>query len=106
MISVLMIAYGLPPEGNAGVYRSLRFVRHLPSFGWQPTIITLDTDAFERYDPSLLSQVPKEVEVIRVRNLDPWQGIPSETEPANTEATHQKKTLGCVVRITVTITQV
>jgi glycosyltransferase involved in cell wall biosynthesis len=73
MKSVLMIAYGFPPEGNAGVYRSLRFVRHLPSRGWQPTVITLETDFFERYDPSLLSQVPKEIEVIRVRNRDPWQ---------------------------------
>jgi glycosyltransferase involved in cell wall biosynthesis len=73
MKSVLMIAYGFPPEGNAGVYRPLRFVRHLPSLGWQPTVITLETDFFERYDPSLLSQVPKEIEVIRVKNRDPWQ---------------------------------
>ena len=27
MKSVLMIAYGFPPEGNAGVYRPLRFLR-------------------------------------------------------------------------------
>src|SRR5262245_57725434 len=75
MKSVLMIAYGFPPEGNAGVYRPLRFVRHLPSFGWHPTVITLDADVFERYDPFLLSQVPKEIEVIRVRNRDPWQAF-------------------------------
>src|SRR6266508_6733975 len=75
MKSVLMIAYGFPPEGNAGSYRPLRFVRHLRPFGWQPTVITLDTDFFERYDPSLLSLVPNGIELIRVRNRDPWQAF-------------------------------
>ena len=75
MKSVIMIARSFPPEGNAGAYRPLRFVRHLPTLGWQPIIITLETDFFERYDPSLLSQVPKEIEVIRVRNRDPWQAL-------------------------------
>ncbi len=70
-----MIAYGFPPEGNAGSYRPLRFVRHLRPFGWQPTVITLDTDFFERYDPSLLSLVPNGIELIRVRNRDPWQAF-------------------------------
>lgn len=70
-----MITHAFPPEGAAGVYRPLRFVRHLPSLGWHPTVITCDTDVFERYDPSLLSQVPKEVEVICVRNHDPWQAF-------------------------------
>jgi len=75
MKSVLMIAYGFPPEGNAGAYRPLRFVRQLPLFGWDPTVVTLDTESFERFDPTLLGLVPSEVEVIRVRNLDPWQAF-------------------------------
>jgi len=75
MKSVLMIAYYFPPEGNAGTLRPLRYVRHLPSRGWQPTVITLNTDSFERYDPSLLSMVPSEIEVIRVGNPDPWQAF-------------------------------
>jgi hypothetical protein len=77
MKSVIMIAHGFAPEGNAGTYRPLRFVRHLPSMGWQPTVITQDTDFYERYDPGLLGQVPKEIEVIRIRNRDPWQAFQS-----------------------------
>ena len=81
-----MIAYAFPPEGNAGAYRPLRFVRHLPALGWQPTIVTLETDLYERYDPSLLSQVPKEIEVIRVRNRDPWQALLAKrTQRARTQ---------------------
>jgi hypothetical protein len=75
MKSVIMIAYNFPPEGNAGTYRPLRFVRHLPSIGWQPTVITLETDFYERYDPKLLTLVPPEATVIRVRNPDPWKAF-------------------------------
>src|SRR5215467_5652537 len=75
MKSVLMIAYNFPPEGNAGAHRPLRFVRHLPSMGWSPTVITVQTDSYERYDSSLLARVPRDVEVIRVRNPDPWQAL-------------------------------
>jgi hypothetical protein len=42
MKSVVMIAYFFPPEGNVGSYRPLRFARHLPFFGWQPTVISID----------------------------------------------------------------
>src|ERR1044071_583434 len=75
MKSVVMIAHDFPPEGNAGAYRPLRFARPLPAFGWRPAVVTVDTDFFERYDPSLLSQLPSDVEVIRVPNRDPWQAF-------------------------------
>lgn len=75
MKSVIMIAHAFPPEGNAGAYRPLRFARHLPSFGWQPAIVTLDTEFFERYDPSLESRVPPGMEVVRVPNRDPWRAF-------------------------------
>src|SRR5215470_6266108 len=69
-----MIAYFFPPEANAGAHRPLRFVRNLPMLDWQPTVVTLATESYERYDLSLLQQVP-EVEVIRVRNRDPWRAF-------------------------------
>src|SRR5438309_10980438 len=75
MRSVIMIAYAFPPEGNAGVYRPLRFVRHLPAMGWNPSVISSDTNCYERYDPGLLGLVPSTTEVIRVRSRDPWQSI-------------------------------
>src|SRR5438093_6585684 len=75
MKTVLMIAYNFPPEGSAGAYRPLRFVRHLPSFGWLPIVISLATDVYGRYDPSLLDMVPRDTEVIRVRNPDLWNAL-------------------------------
>jgi hypothetical protein len=72
MKSVVIIAYGFPPEGNAGAYRPLRFARHLPALGWRPRVISLATDVYERYDPKLLSLLPDDTEVVRIRNPDPW----------------------------------
>jgi len=69
MKSVVMIAYNFPPEGNAGTYRPLRFVGHLLSIGWQPTVITLETDFYERYDSSLLSLVPEGIGRFREATL-------------------------------------
>jgi len=74
MKSVVMIAYDFPPEGHAGVYRPLRFVRHLPLFDWQPTVISAGGTEFARYDPGLLTQIPATIDVIRpTHRLDWWQ---------------------------------
>ena len=75
MKSVLMIAHDFPPEGNAGVYRPLRFVRSLPKFGWQPTVVSLAVNSYERYDPQLLAAVPATTKIIRVENHDPWRSF-------------------------------
>src|SRR4029078_13637748 len=75
MQSVVMIAYFFPPEGNAGAYRPPRFVRHLPSFGWHPMVVTLESDNYERYDTALLKKVPSGTEIIRVSNRDPWPAL-------------------------------
>jgi hypothetical protein len=75
MKSVVMIAYFFPPEGSAGTYRPLRFVRHLAKNGWRTSVIAADPYRYERYDPDLLSSVPSETEVVRVRARDPWQAL-------------------------------
>src|SRR5205809_6493754 len=75
MKSVLMIAYYIPPEGSAGVYRPLRFVRHLSKMDWSPTVITADPYDYERFDSDLLELLPRETEIVRVRGRDLWQAF-------------------------------
>ena len=75
MKNVVMIAYSFPPEGNAGAYRPLRFVRQLPNRGWIPTVISAIPSQYERYDPALLRMVPNEIEVIRIKAYDLWQAF-------------------------------
>src|SRR6478735_6096251 len=75
MKHAVMIAYNFPPEGNAGTYRPLRFVRQLPHLGWIPTVISAMPSQYERYDPALLKMVPNEIEVIRIKAYDLWQSF-------------------------------
>jgi len=75
MKSMVMIAYNFPPDGSAGVYRPLRFLRHLPGSGWHPTVVAADNRHQGRYDPGLLSLVSDQVEVIRIPGQDVWQSI-------------------------------
>ena len=75
--TVVMVTYFFPPEGQAGAYRPLRFVRHLSPVGWNAKIISALVHQYERYDPDLLAEVPNEMEVVRIRFCDPWQAIQS-----------------------------
>ena len=77
MKTVLMVSYSFPPEGQAGVYRSLRFVRHLSRLGWNVKVVSALVKQYERYDPDLLGQIPSSTEVNRIRFFDPWQAIQS-----------------------------
>jgi hypothetical protein len=74
---VVMIAYFFPPEGTAGSYRPLRFVRYLPRIGWKVKVISALPSQYERYDPELLAMVPAQTEVIRVKGYDVWQAFQS-----------------------------
>ncbi|MGH7871053.1 MAG: glycosyltransferase [Candidatus Binatia bacterium] len=71
-----MIAYHFPPEGSAGSYRPLRFVRALSKQGWGTSVVTADSYGYERHDPELIKLVPNETQIIRVRpRRDPWQAL-------------------------------
>lgn len=52
MINVLFIAYYFPPIGGAGVQRSIKFVRHLPDFGYRPIVVTGQGTSEDRWTPS------------------------------------------------------
>ncbi len=71
MRRVLMIAYHFPPmAGSSGIQRTLRFVQHLPSFGWEPLVLSVAPQAYERTSADLLGDVPAGVVVKRAFALD------------------------------------
>lgn len=68
---VLMIAYHFPPlAGSSGIQRTLRFVQHLPKFGWQPLVLTTNTRAYERTSQDLDGELPSDTIVRRAFALD------------------------------------
>ncbi|MGH6689332.1 MAG: glycosyltransferase [Gammaproteobacteria bacterium] len=66
-----MIAYHFPPlAGSSGIQRTLRFVQHLPSLGWEPIVLTADPRAYDRVSDDLVNDIPQETVVKRAFALD------------------------------------
>ncbi len=74
MKRVLFVTYYFPPSGGPGVQRSLKFVKYLPEFGWQPTVLTVDPDyaAYPALDMELVNEIPASLDVIRTKSRDPY----------------------------------
>ena len=71
MKRVLMVAFHFPPAAeSSGIQRTLRFVQHLPSLGWQPVVLTANPRAYRRTSDDLLPQIPAGTEVVRAFALD------------------------------------
>lgn len=71
MKRVLMIAYHFPPlAGSSGIQRTLRFVQNLPALGWEPVVLTVRPEAYDRTGDDLSSDVPPAVHVERTFALD------------------------------------
>ena len=72
MRRVLVVAYYFPPLGLSGVQRVAGFVRHLPEYGWQPTVITAKPGGYFAHDKSLWSPIEDAgIRVVRTKSLDP-----------------------------------
>jgi glycosyltransferase involved in cell wall biosynthesis len=66
-----MVAYHFPPlAGSSGIQRTLRFVQHLPSLGWQPLVLSADPRAYEKTSDDLMADVPVGTVVRRAFALD------------------------------------
>ena len=75
MKKVLIITYYWPPSGGSGVQRWLKFVKYLPSYGWEPHVFTPENPSFAVRDPSLEGDVPVEAEVIRFPIWEPYDAF-------------------------------
>lgn len=54
--------------GGGGVQRSLKFVKYLPGFGWEPIVFSADDRTYWARDETLVSDIPKNVVVKRIRS--------------------------------------
>ncbi|MEI7906228.1 MAG: glycosyltransferase [Bacteroidota bacterium] len=72
MKKVLIIAYYFPPLGGSGVQRILKFVKYLPQFGWQPTVVTVGNTGYYAKDESLLKEIEQlNINIIRTQSSGP-----------------------------------
>ena len=67
MFKVLVIAYYFPPMGLSGVQRTLKFVKYMKDYNWEPTILTTAPVGYYAHDKSLESEAEKiNLNVVRV----------------------------------------
>ncbi len=72
---VLVVTYNFPPVGGAGVQRITKFVKYLPQFGWDATVLTTENPSVPVYDESLLADIPPQTVVVKARTLEPGYAL-------------------------------
>ena len=69
--------------GGAGVQRAVKFVKYLPQFGWQPSVLTVANPSVPVQDASLASELPADAVVRRARTFEPSYAVKSTVIAAN-----------------------
>lgn len=68
---VLVVAYVFPPAGGAGVQRVTKFVKYLPEFGWDCSVLTVANPSVPVFDETLAQDVPESTVVRQAKTLEP-----------------------------------
>jgi glycosyltransferase involved in cell wall biosynthesis len=72
MKKVLFVTYYWPPSGKASIHWPLKIIKHLPSFGWQPSVLTVDEDTFSQKDETFSNEISSETKVVRAKSIEPF----------------------------------
>ncbi len=71
MYKVLVIAYYFPPMGLSGVQRTLKFVKYMKNYNWEPTVLTAANTGYYAHDNFLLNEVKEaKINIVRVGGSD------------------------------------
>lgn len=72
MKKVLVITYYWPPAGGVSVLRTLKIVKYLREFGWEPIVFTVSNPSYPYIDMNNLNDVPDGLEVIKGPIIEPF----------------------------------
>ncbi len=73
MRKVLIIANQFPPLGGSGVQRSVKFVKHLPKYGYKSVVFTRKVGKNSLIDNTLLKDIPKGTKIIRTKAFESFE---------------------------------
>lgn len=85
----LVISYFFPPVGGSGVQRILKYVKYLPEYGWDPTVLTVKPITYSVYDYTLVETVPESVNIVRTESLDPLRISKRLVDARRSKTVHQ-----------------
>ncbi len=70
MKKLLFITYDFPPACTSGIYRPVKFVKHLWEFGWEPIVLTARNPYVDALDHTLLKDIPDGTKINRAYSID------------------------------------
>lgn len=72
--NLLIIAYDFPPIGGSGIHRTLKYIKYLPRFGWNPIVLTVNKDPknLEYTASSIQEDFLAKVPIYRSSVLEPY----------------------------------
>ena len=70
-----MVAAAFPPTGGPGVQRTAKFAKYLPGLGWHPTVWTLEAMDDLPQDPTLLKELPTDIQIHRYGYGSPARSV-------------------------------
>jgi hypothetical protein len=70
---VLIICYYWIPAGGPGVQRWLKFVKYLPSFGYQPIVFIPENPNYPIIDKQIENEIPNEAIILKHKIFEPYQ---------------------------------
>lgn len=71
--TVLIFAYYWPPASGPGVQRWLKFVKYLPSFGWDAIVVTPKNGSYPNIDPTLVGDIPPTAQIETTATIEPFR---------------------------------
>jgi hypothetical protein len=75
LLNVLLVTYSFPPAGGVGVLRAASLARYFPAEGIRLDVLTARNASAVGSDPTLLNEIPAEVNIHRTVTLDLPFGI-------------------------------
>ena len=91
---VLVVAYVFPPAGGAGVQRVTKFVKYLPEFGWDCSVLTVANPSVPVFDETLAKDVPESTVVRVARTLEPGYALKNAVSAGSGGASSKKQSGG------------
>jgi hypothetical protein len=96
---VLVVAYVFPPSGGAGVQRVTKFVKYLPEFGWECSVLTVANPSVPLQDDSLLKEIREDTVVRRARTYEPSYALKNVVSASSGATSGSAKRSGLKQRI-------
>lgn len=72
---VLFVSYLFPPVGGVGVHRVAKFVKYLPEFGWDSSVLTVSNPSVPLVDGSLEGDIPPGTLIRRAKTREPGYAV-------------------------------